>query len=40
MDIRAYARALLVLSENDIKLRGNENFTVTKNNRTNLVDRA
>ena len=30
----------LVLSENDIKLRGNENFTLTKNNRTNLVDRA
>ena len=30
----------LVLSENDIKLRGNENFTLTKINRTNLVDRA
>ena len=30
----------LVLSENDIKLRGNQNLTLTKINRTNLVDRA
>ena len=30
----------LVLSENDIKLAGTNNFNMTKINRTNLVDRA
>ena len=30
----------LVLSENDIKLAGTENFNLTKINRTNLVDGA
>ena len=39
-NFRSAGSMALVLSENDIKLRGNENFTLTKNNRTNLVDRA